>query len=503
MRLAWRVAVIALAVVLAGCGDTTPTPTPAAQAGTTDQAPTPPVLSLPWPDGVQHTWTGGPHGWDSSCASTNCIGATVPDQSQRSGLDFGTGGTDWDVYPVAGGTVLYKGPFTDGFGAGVVIDHGGGFAVLYGHMDAGSLSATPDKGEPVIRTTKLGSTWCTGMRDCTATTGAHHLHLELRALTTKDGVASWSQPLSWNGQTIGGWRIMGDSLNYDGTATACGTTVTASSAGGPLLSDASDCSTATGPTPTATPTPTPTPEVMVVSGTWVAPKDGAKLTSPTLKLSAKASFDAATVSVSNLAFTVSWASTTKKACTATKADSSGVWSCKVDLWKLGAPLGKLAVSFDATSDTGDVAKAPAGTRTVTFAAPPPQPAGTTWTRTGYTSGDPFVANKPDTIHFRATWKEPEGAATKFLIYGLTKCLRYASSNDGGPCIVKGMPLNMRDLELLATVGGDKRSARIKVEREAGAGPDPYWSYLIRAVNNAGGSKFTILDPGVVCWQCTY
>ena len=66
-----------------------------------------------------------------------------------------------------------------------------------------------------------------------------------------------------------------------------------------------------------------------------------------------------------------------------------------------------------------------------------------------------------------------------------------------------MPLNMGDLELLATVGGDKRSARIDVERDAGAGPDPYWSYLIRAVNNAGGSKFTILDPGVVCWECTY
>jgi hypothetical protein len=111
-----------------------------------------------------------------------------------------------------------------------------------------------------------------------------------------------------------------------------------------------------------------------LAGTWVAPKDGAKLTTSSLTLSAKASVTPSTLSVSKLAFSVRWGSTTKAACSATKAGSGGTWSCKADLWKLGAPLGKLTVSFDVTDSAGDVAKAPAGTRTVAFAAPPPAPA---------------------------------------------------------------------------------------------------------------------------------
>jgi len=130
---------------------------------------------------------------------------------------------------------------------------------------------------------------------------------------------------------------------------------------------AEDTLTYTGPGTTLVTPPT------VLSGTWVAPKDGAKLTSSTFTLSARPSVTPATLSIAKVAFSVAWGSTIKPACSATKAGSGGVWSCTADLRKLGAPLGKLTVSFDVTDSAGDVARAPAGTRTVTFAAPPPKP----------------------------------------------------------------------------------------------------------------------------------
>ncbi len=132
--------------------------------------------------------------------------------------------------------------------------------------------------------------------------------------------------------------------------------------------------------------------------------------------------------------------------------------------------------------------------------PPPQPAGVTWRRV---KDMPGPGAYKVTIVFRATWTEPAGAATKFLIYGVTDCLRYSKANDRTPCIVKGMSLDTSKLVLLATASGSARSAAVKVVRDEGEGPDPYWSYLIRAVNAAGNSKFTILEPGEVCWQCAY
>ena len=262
-------------------------------------------------------------------------------------------------------------------------------------MALASLDNAPAVGQPVDRTTKLGSTWCTGMVPCTAASGNHHLHLELRSgISVSGATVALGSNVALDGRTIGGWTIKAGQLNYNGTATACGTTITADVAGPPIY-DASACNG-----PVSPPT--------VLSGTWVAPKDGAKLTNSTLTLSAKASVTPTTLSVSKVAFSVRWGSTTKAACSATKAGSGGVWSCKADLWKLGAPLGKLTLSFEVTDSAGDVAKAPAGVRTVTFWAPPPAP-------TGVTSKD--VDNGDGTFTTTVHWRSSSQAIIDgFVVY---------------------------------------------------------------------------------------
>jgi murein DD-endopeptidase MepM/ murein hydrolase activator NlpD len=239
----------------------------------------------------------------------------------------------------------------------------------------------------------------------------------------------------------------------------------------------------------------------VLSGTWVAPADGAKLTTSILTLSAKPSVTTPTVTVTKVAFSVTWGSTTKAACSAMKAGSGGVWSCNADLWKLGAPLGKLTLSFDATDSAGDVAKAPAGTRTVTFAAPPPKPANPSWAELPQTPlGDPVTKV---IIAYRARWSEPNGAATEFTVYGVKGCLLASTSKDGAPCVKLGMVIPERSLVLLGKAPGDARSLIVKWTVLEGAGPLEYQSFLIRATNAAGSSKYTILDAGEVCSQCAW
>jgi hypothetical protein len=125
--------------------------------------------------------------------------------------------------------------------------------------------------------------------------------------------------------------------------------------------------------PAIAPTPSPAP---ALAASWTSPASGAMLTTSTLELSAMASTSPATASVESVSFTVAWGSTTKSACTAAKA-SGGVWSCTADMWRLGAPVGRVTLAFDVTDGSGAVTRAPAGTRTVDYdpwaAAPAPCP----------------------------------------------------------------------------------------------------------------------------------
>jgi hypothetical protein len=124
------------------------------------------AMALPWPDGVARPWTGGPHGElnnDRCVPPATCAANVLP--ANRSGLDFGAAQSDWAVYAVGPGTLLYKGSLLGGFGAGVVIDHGG-LDVIYAHMDLASLADAPLPGSGVDHSTKLGMTSCTDMTGC-------------------------------------------------------------------------------------------------------------------------------------------------------------------------------------------------------------------------------------------------------------------------------------------------------------------------------------------------
>ena len=104
--------------------------------------------------------------------------------------------------------------------------------------------------------------------------------------------------------------------------------------------------------------------------------------------------------------------------------------------------------------------------------------------------------------YRITWSAPEGVATAFLVYGVTRCLRESKEFDGKPCVVKGMKIPKNTLRLLGQAPGPARS--IDVTWKTGeVGPGPYAAVLIRATNDAGDSIFTIVHSDDVCWRCTY
>lgn len=106
------------------------------------------------------------------------------------------------------------------------------------------------------------------------------------------------------------------------------------------------------------------------------------------------------------------------------------------------------------------------------------------------------------VTFRLTWSAPDGVADRFLVYGITRCLREEKAFDGKPCLVKGMRIPKTVQELIATVPGSARSVEVSWQ-EGEIGPGPYAAVLIRATNDLGDSIFTIAWSADVCWQCTY
>ncbi len=132
-------------------------------------------------------------------------------------------------------------------------------------------------------------------------------------------------------------------------------------------------------------------------------------------------------------------------------------------------------------------------------APPPKPGNPTFT---------LVSSVPDsgagftTVTYRITWTSPTGAASRFLVYGLKVCLRDAARYDKKPCIVRGMKVPAKQLDLLGEAPGDLRSITVSWMLPE-AGPGPYWSILMRATNDGGNSIFTIVHTENVCHGCVY
>jgi hypothetical protein len=206
-------------------------------------------------------------------------------------------------------------------------------------------------------------------------------------------------------------------------------------------------------------------------------------------------------SIATIAYSVTSADRSKVACTASATDAAGSWTCTADLLKLGVVPGKVTFSFDATDVSGAVTRAPAGTRTVTYAVPPPAPSGTTYKRVKTTQTGPYSI----LFEYRATWVEPAGYATKFRVYGLIPCLRYSDANNGQPCVVSGTTIPSGAVKVIATLDGTKRSAVVSwVEEGELTGGGPYSAYLVRALNQYGSSTYTILWSETICsGSCAY
>jgi hypothetical protein len=106
-----------------------------------------------------------------------------------------------------------------------------------------------------------------------------------------------------------------------------------------------------------------------------------------------------------------------------------------------------------------------------------------------------------TEHYRATWTEPDGAATKFLVYGVTDCLRSSQANDNTPCVMETTEIPAAKLELISTVPGAGRSIEVSWTLEGEAGPGPYQAVVIVAVNGKSKSSPAILWSAPVCYGC--
>ena len=168
-----------------------------------------------------------------------------------------------------------------------------------------------------------------------------------------------------------------------------------------------------------------------------------------------------------------------------------------------SPAGSAAVA--STTPAGSAAPgppagesaAPAASLTpVPASGPPAKPGDPTFKLVGETAN----ASGGYTDTYRITWSAPANAADRFLVYGLPECLRTAKQDNGKPCVVRGMKIPTDHLKLLATVPGDQREATISWDLTE-AGLAPYAAVLMRAVNSAGNSIFTIVHSENVCVGC--
>lgn len=88
--------------------------------------------------------------------------------SMHTGIDI-DGVTGDPIIASKAGTVILA-EYYSGYGNAVIIDHGGGYSTLYGHMSAFSVS----NGQTVSQGQEIGKVGCTG--SCTG----DHLHFEIR-----------------------------------------------------------------------------------------------------------------------------------------------------------------------------------------------------------------------------------------------------------------------------------------------------------------------------------
>jgi murein DD-endopeptidase MepM/ murein hydrolase activator NlpD len=428
-----RAAAFALTgLLLAGCGQTTVTPTPTSTGVSPTNVPAVSASAyfLPAPAGTTLVATNANQ--DSA--------DHAPGQPGQWAWDFGVAGNaPFTVMAARGGAVIgARGDSTvqcknantliDGTADPncwtqanyVLIDQGDGASGLYMHLSSAAVSV----GDQVCRGQAIGvdgeTGWATGP----------HVHFQVEATPAARSGSGW-----WFAESLKGVRFSDPDVlrqNADGV---------------PVRGSYVSANVATCQAPVATPTPTPNPTLApALGGTWVAPADGTTVKTSALTLTAKPTTSLTDVNLTKVVFTMAWGTASPvTACTATVAGSGGAWSCKADLFKLGAPLGPLVLGFDVFDDAGDVAHSPDGTRTVTLAAPPPAPTGVKFT------GQDFRDWPCDATTCYAkvslTWG-PVPAVSGYRIYGQP----YAVVSGG----CAGRPEKFKPVAartLLATLGG--------------------------------------------------
>jgi hypothetical protein len=115
--------------------------------------------------------------------------------------------------------------------------------------------------------------------------------------------------------------------------------------------------------------------------------------------------------------------------------------------------------------------------------------------------DVVAANGTTTQEYKATWTEPEGAATEFRVYGVTDCLRDSQENDNTPCVITGTEIPASKLKLIETASGTARTIGVIWTLEGEAGPGPYQAVVIVALNKAGPSSPAVVWSALVCHGC--
>ena len=136
-----------------------------------------PIYTLPWPAGIQHRINGG--------ATYNCPPTHVGDDYYAIDFEFAL---NESVSATAGGAVIHRGDANDGYGRKVVIDHGGRYTSLYGHLNGFASGIVI--GAQVSQGQTIGYADATGY---VIPPGAHHLHFRMQL----NGAAFKPEPMSW------------------------------------------------------------------------------------------------------------------------------------------------------------------------------------------------------------------------------------------------------------------------------------------------------------------
>ena len=122
-------------------------------------------------------------------------------------------------------------------------------------------------------------------------------------------------------------------------------------------------------------------------------------------------------------------------------------------------------------------------------------------------GDYDIADR----RFKVSWTETYPKGTEIRVYGVTECL---NNVDGEPCLVlhTALPASVRHLVARAPAadgkvvwtwpGWENIGGALAFSRD-GEKDYVYDAFVVAAYNDAGHSKFIILDSAIACPDCTY